>query len=192
MARNTDTQNILAELASLRNTVSTLQSSLRETRTALSETRDIQAVQHLLNHYTALHDDACFDLAKRQEWEDLFCADGVAIYPYGQHVGREGKGTWAFGGVSYFERCQLLSSNFDIEFSPKRDRAYVHTNCIAQWMKRKEVFDEHFDEGGFYHWVLRKEADGKWRIERVHLTITWTTGEDPTGVGPKTKGLEKL
>ncbi|OQU94027.1 SnoaL-like domain-containing protein [Cladophialophora immunda] len=180
-----DTEKVLAELASLRATVSSLQKSL-------SETQDIQAVQWLLNHYTALHDDACFDLDKRQEWEDLFCEDGVAVYPYGQHVGRAGKGAWAFGGVSYFERCQLLSSNFDIEFSPSRKRAYVRTNCIAQWMKKRDVYDDHFDEGGFYHWILRKEADGKWRIERVHLTITWTTGEDPTGVGPKTKTPAKL
>jgi hypothetical protein len=53
-------------------------------------------------------------------------------------------------------------------------------------MKKKEEFDDHFDEGGFYHWVLRREDDGNWRIEDVHLTITWTTGDDPTGVGPKT------
>lgn len=38
--------------------------------------------------------------------------------------------------------------------------------------------------GGFYNWVLRKESDGKWYIERVSLTIQWTSGEDPTGVGP--------
>ncbi|KIX01394.1 uncharacterized protein Z518_09120 [Rhinocladiella mackenziei CBS 650.93] len=69
----------------------------------------------------------------------LFAEDGIAIYPYGQHHGRQGKGAGAFGGVSYFERCQLLSSNFDIEFSPNRKRAYVRTNCIAQWMKRREI-----------------------------------------------------
>jgi hypothetical protein len=188
----TDTQSIVAELASLRDAVTALQTSLASTQASLSEARDIQAVQRLLNHYTALHDDACFDLAKRAEWESLFCADGVAVYPYGRHVGRAGKGAWAFGGVAYFERCQLLSSNFDIEFSPGRRRAYVRTNCIAQWMRRKEVFDDHFDEGGFYQWILRKEADGQWGIERVELTITWTTGEDPTGVGPRTKVLEKL
>jgi hypothetical protein len=186
-----DMRAILAELASLKTTVSNLQTTLLETQKSLAEARDIQAVQYLINHYTALHDDACFDLAKRAEWESLFCEDGVALYPYGQHVGRAGKGAWAFGGVSYFERCQLLSSNFDIEFSPTRNRAYVRTNCIAQWMKKKEVFDDHFDEGGFYHWVLRKDGE-KWGIERVHLTITWTTGDDPTGVGPKSKGLEKL
>lgn len=193
-----DTQAILSELASLRTTVSSLQSSLRETQTSLSRALDIQAIQHLLNHYTALHDDACFDLTKRQEWENLFCVDGVAVYPYGAHMGREGMGSWAFGGVAYFERCQLLSSNFDISFSDEtsRTRAFVRTNCIAQWMKRREVYDDHFDEGGFYHWILRKDndADGqsRWRIEKVHLTITWTTGEDPTGVGPKSKTLEKL
>ena len=176
---------LASEVASLRATVQSLQSSL-------SEIKDIQTVQWLLNHYTALHDDACFDLNKRREWENLFAEDGVAIYPYGQHKGRQGKGAWAFGGVSYFERCQLLSSNFDIHFSPDRKRAYVRTNCIAQWMKRKEIYDDHFDEGGFYNWTLRKEADGQWKIERVHLTITWTTGNDPTGVGPKTEKLQKL
>jgi hypothetical protein len=49
-------------------------------------------------------------------------------------------------------------------------------------MKRKEIFSDHFDEGEFYHRVFRKD-DGNWRIERLQLTITWTTGEDPTGVG---------
>ena len=89
-----------------------------------------------------------------------------------------------FGSVSYFERCQLLSSNFDISFSEDKRKAQVRTNCIAQWVKKQDVLDDHFDEGGFYYWTLRKEDDGKWYIEHVHLTITWTAGEDPTGVGP--------
>ncbi|KIW13729.1 hypothetical protein PV08_08920 [Exophiala spinifera] len=174
-----------AELYSLRDTVRSLQQSL-------SNVQDIQAVQWLLNHYTALHDEACFDLNKQQEWENLFAEDGVAIYPFGQHKGREGKGAWAFGGVSYFERCQLLSSNFDITFGPGRKQAHVRTNCIAQWMKRKDVYHEHFDEGGFYNWILRKDDSGQWKIQQVKLTITWTTGDDPTGVGPKSKHSEML
>ncbi len=181
---STDTKAILAELAALRDTVTSLQ-------TSLAETRDTQAIQHLLNHYTALHDDACFDLTKRAEWESLFCEDGTAIYPYGSHTERQGIGTWAFSGVAYFQRCQLLSSNFDISFAEGRNTAFVRSNCIAQWMRRKEVLDEHFDEGGFYQWVLRREGDG-WRIERVQLTITWTTGEDPSGVGGKSEAPEKL
>ena len=143
----TSTNALADEVASLRGTVKALQDSL-------SEVRDIQAIQWLLNHYTALHDDACFDLSKRQEWENLFATDGVAIYPYGQHKGRQGMGQWAFGGVSYFERSQLLSSNFDITFSQSRRNAHVRTSCIAQWIKRREVYDDHFDEGGFYNWTL--------------------------------------
>lgn len=93
-------------------------------------------------------------------------------------------GSWAFGGVSYFEQCQLLSCNFDVTYSSEgREEAFVRTNCIAQWMKR-EVDSEHFDDEGFYHWTLKKE-EVVWRIKKVHLTITWTTGEDPTGVGPR-------
>ena len=65
---------LTAEVASLRATVQSLQSSL-------SEVKDTQAVQWLLNHNTAPHDDACFDLNKRQERENLFAEGGVAIYP---------------------------------------------------------------------------------------------------------------
>jgi hypothetical protein len=108
------TKAILDELAALKAIVASLQITIEETQESLAKARDIQAVQHLLNHYTALHDDACFDLNKRAEWESLFCEDGMANYPYGEHVGRKGMGAWAFSGVAYFERCQLLSSNFDI------------------------------------------------------------------------------
>lgn len=199
-------QNQSAEIAALRAQVSLLQRQV-------SDVQDIQAVQWLLNHYTALHDDACFDLSKRQEWENLFAGDGVAVYPFGQHKGRAGKGSWAFSSVQYFERCQLLSSNFDITFNPDRSKAYVRTNCIAQWVKKKEIHHDHFDEGeyqepwlslpeldymlikfsgGFYNWILKKESDGKWYIEHVRLTIQWTSGEDPTGVGPSSHGDARL
>jgi len=170
----------------IRQTVLDLQTTVRHLQSELAKVQDNQAIVALLNRYTALHDEACYDLSKRQQWENLFAVDGVAIYPYGKHEGRKGMGSWAFGGVSYFEQCQLLSSNFDVTYtSNERQEAFVRTNCIAQWMKKREVFSDHFDEGGFYHWTLKKE-DGLWRIARVHLTITWTTGEDPTGVGPKT------
>jgi hypothetical protein len=137
-------QSQAGEIAALRAAVKLLQQQL-------SDVQDIQAVQWLLNHYTALHDDACFDLAKRQEWESLFAEDGVAVYPFGQHKGRAGKGSWAFSSVQYFERCQLLSSNFDISFSPDRRKAHVRTNCIAQWVKKKEIHHDHFDEGKHRH-----------------------------------------
>ena len=167
-------------------TIKDLKSQVEELWKRLDHTEDIQAVQRLLNRYTALHDNAVFDLRKRKEWEGLFAVDGVAVYPFGSHKGREGKGEWAFGSVSFFERCQLLSSNFDISFSDHRKMAHVRTNCIAQWVKKKDVLDDHFDEGGFYYWTLRKEwDDGKWYIEHVHLTIVWTAGDDPSGVGPK-------
>jgi hypothetical protein len=143
----TDTNATLDELAAIKATMNFLQATLMETQKSLVETRYIQAVQYLLNHYIALHDDACFDPKKRAELESLFCKDGVAVYSYGEHAGREGKEGWAVGGVSYFESCQLLSANFDIEFSPLRDRAHVRTNCIAQRIKRKEIFSDHFDEG---------------------------------------------
>jgi hypothetical protein len=165
-------------------TVIELQKTVRQLQFELGVVKDNQAIVAMLNKYTALHDEACYDLTKRQQWEDLFAFDGVAQYPFGTHTGREGVGAWAFGGVSYFERCQLLSSNFHITFGKDRETAFVRTNCIAQWMKKREIFSDHFDEGGFYQWNLRKE-DGQWRIAKVHLTITWTTGEDPTGVGPK-------
>ncbi|KEF62780.1 uncharacterized protein A1O9_00753 [Exophiala aquamarina CBS 119918] len=179
------TPNQVQEIAALRADVELL-------RRQLSDVQDVQAIQWLLNHYTALHDDACFDLAKRLEWENLFADDGIAVYPFGQHKGRAGKGSWAFTSVQYFERCQLLSSNFDISFSPDRKKAHVRTNCIAQWLKNKDIHHDHFDEGGFYNWILRKESDGKWYIEHVKLTIQWTSGEDPTGVGPSTHGTPRL
>jgi len=173
----------------LRKLVLDLQTTVRHLQSELAKVQDSQAIVALLNRYTALHDEACYDLSKRQQWENLFAVDGVAIYPYGKHEGRKGMGSWAFGGVSYFEQCQLLSSNFDVTYaSEERQEAFVRTNCIAQWMKKREVFSEHFDEGGFYNWTLKKE-DGVWRIAKVHLTITWTTGEDPTGVGPKTVSI---
>jgi len=127
--------------------IAALRADIERLQQQLSAVQDIQSIQWLLNHYTALHDDACFDLAKRQEWENLFADDGVAVYPFGQHKGRAGKGSWAFTSVQYFERCQLLSSNFDISFSPDRKRAHVRTNCIAQWLKNKEIHHDHFDEG---------------------------------------------
>jgi hypothetical protein len=172
--------------ADLRQQVLDLQNTVQFLKSELFKVQDNQAIVALLNRYTALHDEACYDLDKRQQWEDLFAIDCTATYPYGSHKGRKGMGNWAFGGVSYFEQCQLLSSNFHITYSnEEREEAFVRTNCIAQWMKKREVFNDHFDEGGFYHWTLKKE-DGFWKVAKVHLTITWTTGEDPTGVGPKT------
>jgi len=171
----TSIEDIAKELRTLQQKVQTLESELRETK-------DIQAVQGLLNHYTAIHDLACFDLEKRREWENLFAEDGEATYPYGTHKGRKGMGDWAFQGVSYFEQCQLLSSNFDISFSADRETAYVRTNCIAQWILKLSDISNHFDEGGFYHWTLSRQQDNMWKIKKVHLTINWTTGEDPTGV----------
>jgi hypothetical protein len=59
----------------------------------------------------------------------------------------------------------------------------VRANVIAQFIKKKEVLDQHFDEGGYYNWVLRKEESGEWKIASVDLILTWTFGEDPSGVG---------
>lgn len=179
----------MTSLEELQSQITTTNNLLLSLQQELQEVKDIQAVQHLLNHYTALHDEAMHDLKKRDEWESLFATEGVAVYPFGTHRGRSGVGQWAFGGVSYFQVCQLLSSNFDITFSDDRQTAFVRTNCIAQWMKIKSRLDDHFDEGGFYHWELVKEA-GQWKIARVELTITWTLGDDPTGVGPKAHSVD--
>lgn len=175
----------------LSQTVIELQKTVQLLQDELGPLKDNQAIVALLNKYTALHDEACYDLEKRQQWENLFAVDGIARYPFGTHVGRKGMGAWAFGGVSYFEQCQLLSSNFHITFGKDREIAFVRTNCIAQWIKKRGVFSDHFDEGGFYQWNLKREK-GQWVIAKVHLTITWTTGEDPTGVGPKDLKESKL
>lgn len=176
----------MATLENLQAQLQETQATLQSLQTDFREVKEVQSVERLLNHYTALHDEAMYDLKKREEWGNLFAIDGVAIYPFGTHRGREGMGHWAFGGVSYFQLCQLLSSNFDISFSKDWQTAFVRTNCIAQWLKDKSRLDDHFDEGGFYHWELKKEQD-QWKIAKVQLTITWTLGEDPTGVGPKAK-----
>lgn len=178
----------MSDVEDLRRQLGETQAVVRELQQELGRVKDIQEVQWLINHYTALHDEAMHDLKARKEWGELFATEGVAVYPFGTHKGREGKADWAFGGVSYFERCTLLSSNFDIKFADDRQTAWVRTNCIAQWNKKKEQLDDHFDEGGFYHWTVVKE-NKQWRVGRVELTITWTLGDDPTGVGPKSNGV---
>ena len=155
-------EEVLRQLRALEQKVQSLEAEL-------SKTKDIQAVQGLLNHYTAIHDIACFDLDARREWENLFAEDGEATYPYGTHKGRQGMGDWAFQGVSYFEQCQLLSSNFDISFSTDRQTANVRTNCIAQWVKKRSVMSDHFDEGGFYQWTLSRMPDNSWKIQKLSL-----------------------
>jgi hypothetical protein len=177
----------MGEVEDLRRQLQATQAIVLDLQRELAQVKDIQAVQWLLNRYTALHDEAMYDMKKRKEWENLFAEDGMASYPYGQHVGREGKGDWAFGGVKYFEVCTLLSSNFDITFSDDRQTAFVRTNCIAQWLKNKNKLDDLFDEGGFYHWTLVRDK-AAWKIGKVHLTITWTRGDDPTGIGSKKDG----
>jgi hypothetical protein len=49
-------------------------------------------------------------------------------------------------------------------------------------LPKREIRGEHFDKGGFYHWVVRREKDGQWKIASILLTITWTLGEDLEGV----------
>jgi hypothetical protein len=163
--------------------VAKLHATIQDLQRQLQEVKDVQDVQALLNHYAALHDEAFFDLNARAQWENLYTHDGFAKYPFGTHSGREGMGAWAFSGVSFFERCQVLSSNFHTTFSADRRTANVRANVIAQFIKKKEVLDQHFDEGGYYNWVLRKEESGEWKIASVDLILTWTFGEDPSGVG---------
>jgi hypothetical protein len=192
-------ETLAMELASLNSKVneytstnSSLQDRVRELERRVFRAEDVQGVHALLDRYTALHDDAVYDIEKRQQWEDLFAEDGVAVYPFGSHTGRAGKGEWAFGNVKYFELCQLLSANFDVTFATDRRSAHVRSNCIAQWVKKKSDLDDHFDEGGYYYWTLVKDSTAidsngrsEWKIQHVHLTITWTSGDDPSGVGPK-------
>ena len=83
-------------------TIQSLQAKVESLEKRLNHTQDIQAIEYLLNHYTALHDDAVSDLDKRREWEGLFAKDGIAVYPFGSHQGRAGKGDWALW------ECQLL------------------------------------------------------------------------------------
>lgn len=161
-----------------------LEDKVQKLEQQLQVTKDIQDVQGLITHYTTVHDEAFYDLDARQEWENLFTADATAQYPFGKHCGRQGLGDFAWREeVSVFEQCALLSSNYYIKFADDRQSARVRSNCSSRWMKKRENRGEHFDEGGFYHWIVRREPDGEWKIQSVHLTITWKTGTDPLGLG---------
>jgi hypothetical protein len=152
----------------------------------LEELQDIEAIRRLIDHYTALHDQAFYDLKARQQWEDLFASDAHVKYAFGEHKGREGLGEWAWGpAVSYYEQCHLQSSNFDISFSDDQHQqlSFVRSNCITHWLPKLDSLHKHFDVGGVYHWTIRRTTGGKkWEIWKLDLDVAWTSGRDFAGV----------
>ncbi|OQV07505.1 SnoaL-like domain-containing protein [Cladophialophora immunda] len=149
----------------------------------LQEQEDVEAVRHLIDHYTALHDLAFQDPKALQQWEALFTEDAHVKYAFGEHFGRKGLGAWAWGPeVAQYDQCHLQSSNFDISFSPDRQVAHVRSNGITHWLYKRDELDRHFDAGAVYRWTIRREPDGKWAIWKIDLYCAWMTGQDPKGV----------
>ncbi|KAJ9615904.1 hypothetical protein H2200_001981 [Cladophialophora chaetospira] len=141
---------------------------------------DREAIRTLLDHYTALHDQAFTDLVARQKWENLFAEDAEVTYAFGTYSGRKGLGDWAWGpSVSTYAQCHLQSSNFDI--SIEGNTSVVRSNCITHWLYDRGVLDQHFDAGGVYQWKLIKE-DRIWKIQKIDLKVAWTKGFDLAGV----------
>lgn len=50
------------------------------------------------------------------------------------------------------------------------------------------MLDKHFDAGGVYRWIIRREppstaqSDRPWAIEKIDLYCAWTTGDDSAGI----------
>jgi hypothetical protein len=153
----------------------------------LQNLEDREAIRTLIDHYTALHDQAFTNLVARQEWENLFAENAEVTYAFGKHKGRKGLGDWAWGpAVSTYPQCHLQSSNFDISLGEDGETAFVRSNCITHWLYNAEVLNQHFDAGGVYEWMLVKE-DHVWRIKKLSLKVAWTHGFDLAGVSGAAK-----
>ena len=148
----------------------------------LQTLEDREAIRSIIDHYTALHDQAFTNLVARQKWENLFAEDAQVSYAFGSYKGKSGLGNWAWGpSVSTYPQCHLQSSNFDIAVNEDGKTAFVRSNCITHWLYDKDVLSQHFDAGGVYQWILVKE-DQVWRIKKLDLKVAWTHGLDLAGV----------
>jgi len=179
MATSTNHSATSAQLITLEKIIQALQRQVQALQ-------DVDAVRRLIDHYTALHDQAFHNLDARQQWEDLFAEDALVKYAFGEFNGRTGLGAWAWGpAVSDYDQCHLQSSNFDVSFSDDGELAFVRSNCITHWLVKREVLDVHFDAGGVYHWKMKRGKEGSWLIWKLELAVAWTTGIDTAGVSGK-------
>ncbi|MEO3826404.1 nuclear transport factor 2 family protein [Actinomadura sp. B10D3] len=135
---------------------------------------DKDEIRELLFRYAEYVDRKQF-----ADWAACFTEDVRITMPFASHEGQEGLEEWGRNGLSHYEVTEHLYGNIQIVVNG--DHATGRSNFWAACTNSRADLTRHFDEGGSYTWEFERGAQG-WRISRLDLDVTWTTGDDETGL----------
>lgn len=121
----------------------------------------------------------CVDDKRWEDWAACFTADVRVRMPFAAHDGRAGLADWGRSALAPFAATQHLSGN--AEFRLDGDRASGRSMFQAVHVPSRERSHEYFTESGVYHWEFAR-VDGEWLIDSCTIEVTWTAGQDATGL----------
>lgn len=141
---------------------------------------DREALRDLLSRYFLALDQGTYD----EDWAGAIFTEDVSLsFPPGDHQGIDGVTAFTRSFMSLWARTHHHTADLLINLAG--DRAFLAFNVIATHVRHGSppppASSDHFHLGGRFEGTALLTPRG-WRLQRLSLTVLWTTGAGAPGI----------